>query len=233
MNSSQWLCYLYALVDTQGAPHYAQYLEIVRCFQVKYVSIFLKKKSSHKASEDKTAIGAFGLSEWYLTYTGLITDAQYGIIFWSKIFLPYFNQFYLFFNALRSIVMPSQVAKAGKKSGQVILMYLKSMYEWGTQKIISIRTLNHFTVWNFPIQGLSSGNFRYKLPVLMWSKFRFESCLNLFLKTKPGPPTSPGGYTFTWRHVTSWHCGVMSKAMFVLNPRRHGPDLDIVAVTVL
>ncbi len=41
------------------------------------------------------------------------------------------------------------------------------MDEGGPKKIISIRTLNHFALWNFAIQGLSSGNFQYMLPYLM------------------------------------------------------------------
>ncbi len=38
------------------------------------------------------------------------------------------------------------------------------MDEGGPQKIISIRTLNHFAVWNLHIQGLNSDNFQYVLP---------------------------------------------------------------------
>ncbi len=44
---------------------------------------------------------------------------------------------------------------------------LKAMDEGGPQKIISIRTLNNFAVWNLPIQGLNSHNFQYVLPDLM------------------------------------------------------------------
>ncbi len=41
---------------------------------------------------------------------------------------------------------------------------IKAMDEGAPQKTVSIRTLNHFAVWNLPIQGLSLGNFQYMLP---------------------------------------------------------------------
>ena len=47
---------------------------------------------------------------------------------------------------------------------------IKAMDEGGPKKIISIRTLNHFAVWNIPVQGLSSGNFQYMLPDLVLLK---------------------------------------------------------------
>ncbi len=41
---------------------------------------------------------------------------------------------------------------------------LKAMDEGGSQKIISIRTLNHFAIWNLPIQGLNSELYSSTLP---------------------------------------------------------------------
>ena len=49
----------------------------------------------------------------------------------------------------------------------ILTSWIKAMDEGSPKKNISIRTLNHFAVWNLPIQGLSSGNFRYVLPDLM------------------------------------------------------------------
>ncbi len=60
-------------------------------------------------------------------------------------------------------------------------LWVKAMDEGGPQKIVSIRILNHFAIWNLPIQGLSSGNFRYMLPELNSSMLLFlSSCAHLY-----------------------------------------------------
>ncbi len=51
------------------------------------------------------------------------------------------------------------------------------MDDGGPQKIISIRILNHFAVWNLPIRGLNSANFQYVLPYLMPLQERETSSL--------------------------------------------------------
>ncbi len=55
------------------------------------------------------------------------------------------------------------------------------MDEGGPQKTISIRTLNHFAVWNLPILGLSSDNFRYMYREVLYCKVIKGSDGNGFL----------------------------------------------------